>query len=204
MSVQKASDALWFDPASTRLVGDPVDVVTGRVTERTLCFRLIGPLFLELYRHYNSGRNTLQRGLGFGHTHSYDHRLSFDVDGLLLEEPVGRRIGFPPLRGDGEMHTVRGATLRRLSLFGYRLTRPGAPAIDFTFVDPETPARVRRVQHRDARIEFHYGPGDHLVGLRAFDRVAHRRRGGCYASSAVANRPVGWWHNAPAYPPMQL
>ena len=74
-------------------------------------------------------------------------------------------LGFPPLRGDGEMHTVRGATLRRLSLFGYRLTRPGAPAIDFTFVDPETPARVRRVQHRDARIEFHYGPRDHLVEL---------------------------------------
>ena len=165
MSVQKAPADPWFDPAGTRLVGDPVDVVTGRVTERTLCFRLIGPLFLELYRHYNSGHNTLQRGLGFGHTHSYDHRLSFDADGLLLEEPIGRRIGFPALRADGEMHAVRGATLQRLSLLGYRLTRPGDPAIDFVFADPARSARVTRAHRSGADIAFRYDPDGRLTGL---------------------------------------
>ena len=42
------------------------DVVTGRLVERTLCFRLIRPLLLQFYRHYNSGHNGLSRGLGFG------------------------------------------------------------------------------------------------------------------------------------------
>ncbi len=165
MSVPEAPADPWYDPAGTRLVGDPVDVVTGRVTERTLCFRLIGPVFLQLYRHYDSGHNTLRRGLGFGHAHSYDHRLSFDIDGLLLEEPLGRRIGFPPLLADGEAHTARGVTLRRLSSLKYRLTRRGSPAIDFTFADPERAARVTRVHRGRIGIDFRYGPDGRLTGL---------------------------------------
>jgi RHS repeat-associated protein len=155
----------WSDPAGTRLVGDPIDVVTGRVTERTLCFRLIGPLFLEWYRQYDSGHNALTRGFGFGHAHSYDHRLIFDADGLRLEEPVRRHTGFPALHKNGDTHTARGATLRRLSLLSYRLTRPGSPAIEFAFDHSERPARIARVLRGNAAIQFHYARNGHLVGL---------------------------------------
>ena len=165
MPGQRAAADPWGDPAGTRLVGDPVDVVTGRVTERTRCFRLIGPLFLEWDRHYDSGLNALTRGFGSGGAHSYDHRLSFDADGLVLEEPVGQLTGFPPLLGDGAAHTVRGLTLERLSLFTYRLTRPGSPAIDFAFGHPERAARVARVARGDAAIQFHYSREGRLLGL---------------------------------------
>jgi RHS repeat-associated protein len=155
----------WSDPAGTALIGDPVDVVTGRVTETTLCFRLIGPVVLKWNRHYDTQRCDLQRGFGFGHAHSYDHRLSFDVDGLMLEEPIGRRTGFPTFRRDGEAHTVRGATLRRLSLLSYRLSRPGQPVIDFDFADPEQAARVARVHRLKAEVGFHYTSDGRLVGV---------------------------------------
>jgi YD repeat-containing protein len=148
-----------------RLVGDPVDVVTGRVTERTLCFRVIGPLFLEWYRHYDSGHNALIRGFGFGHAHSHDHRLMFDADGLRLEEPVRRQIGFPALLANGDAHGARGATLQRLSLLSYRLTRPGSPAIEFAFDHPERPARVARLLRGNAAIQFHYDRNGNLLGL---------------------------------------
>jgi RHS repeat-associated protein len=155
----------WLDPAGTRLVGDPIDVVTGRVTERILCFRLIGPLFLQWDRLYDSGHNRLRRGFGFGHAHSYDHRLSFDIDGLRLEEPIGRRTGFPVLRFDGASHTIRGATLRRLSLLCYRLSKAGSPSVEFTFADPEHPARVTRLHRQKVSIIFQYDPNGRLTGL---------------------------------------
>ena len=170
--MQKAPVDPWDDPSGTRLVGDPVDVVTGRLVERTLCFRLIGPLSLQFYRHYISGHNGLSRGLGFGHAHSYDHRLSFDADGLLLEEPIGLRTGFPVLRADGDAHTARGRTLQRVSLLHYTLARPGEPLIRFEFADPEHAARIARFTFGARAIGFKYGKDGrltfitHSTGLR--------------------------------------
>lgn len=153
------------DPLGLRLVGDPIDVVTGRVVERTLCFRLIGPLFLEFYRHYDSGCTALSRGFGNGHAHSYDHRLAFDADGLRLEECVGSTIYFPPLNADGDRQTAQGATLIRHSLARYRLARPGRPVVDFTFTDPERPARIARVSRGRAAINFSYDRDGSWIGL---------------------------------------
>jgi RHS repeat-associated protein len=160
-----ASADPWTDPAGTRLVGDPVDVVTGRVTERTQCFRLIGPLFLQWDRHYDSAFNRSVRGFGWGHAPSYDHRLIFDANGLRLEEPIGRHTGFPPLLSDSEAHTARGMTLQRMSLLSYRLTRPGSPALDFAFAHPERPARIVRASRGNAAIQFHYTREGQLFGI---------------------------------------
>lgn len=165
MSATRGLADPWGDPAGTRLVGDPIDVVTGRVTEQTQCFRLIGPLFLQWDRHYDGGQSRLVRGFGFGHAHSYDHRLSFDADGLRVEEPIGRRTGFSALLADGAAHTTRGATLQRVSLFTYRLTKPGQPTIEFAFADPERPARIARLLQGNAAIQFHYSQNGALLGL---------------------------------------
>jgi RHS repeat-associated protein len=165
-SVPAATVDSWDDPAGTRLVGDPVDVVTGRVTEKTLCFRLIGPLFLNWYRHYDSGHAALVRGFGFGHAHSLDYRLTFDIDGLRLEQPIGRLVHFPPLLADGESHRARGMSLRRLSLLAYRLIRFGKPAIEFRFTDPTQPARPSRLQRDNAEIVLDYHIDRRLAAIR--------------------------------------
>jgi hypothetical protein len=165
VSAPKALADPWSDPAGTRLVGDPVDVVTGRITEQTQCFRLIGPLFLKWERYYDSGQNRKVRGFGFGHAHSYDHRLIFDADGLRLEEPIARTTGFPALLADGATHTVRGATLRRVSLLTYRLSKPAQPTIEFAFADPERPARIARLSRGNSAIKFRYNREGRLSGL---------------------------------------
>src|SRR5262252_4547073 len=96
-----------------RLVGDPVDVVSGANTYRVVDFRLPGPLPLEWRRYYNSTQNDRLRRLGWGHTHEFDRRLHVDADGLRYVGPDGEPIGFPPLGADGEEFVRAGFVLRR-------------------------------------------------------------------------------------------
>jgi RHS repeat-associated protein len=153
------------DAQANRFVGDPIDVVTGHVTDRTRCFRLIGPLFLEWLRFYDSGQHQFSRGFGYGHSHAYYYRLRFDADGFSLEDPVGKRTGFPPLLTDGERHTARGATLERITVKSYRLHRPGQPSLEFVFTAPEAPARIARVIRGNATIHFHSDGLGRLTGI---------------------------------------
>ena len=96
-----------------RLVGDPVDVVTGANTERTLDFRLVGPLEFKWLRYYDSSKAAHPLALGFGHTHHFDRKLRFDVDGISYIAPVGWRVGFAPLVEDGAESRKSGLVLRR-------------------------------------------------------------------------------------------
>ena len=73
-----------------RLVGDPVDTLTGAVTDRMLDFRLTGPIELRWYRHYDSTQSHRSFSIGNGSAHEYDRCLSIVADGLLYEEPVGK------------------------------------------------------------------------------------------------------------------
>src|SRR5262245_4202082 len=95
-----------------RTVGDPVDVVTGANLDVTTDFQLAGPLPLSWHRYYDSAQSRRLCALGWGHTHEYDRRLEFDVDGLRYVRPVGKIIGLPPLR-DGEEVARGGAVLGR-------------------------------------------------------------------------------------------
>ena len=53
----KVCAAAALDDDAFRLVGDPIDVVTGRVIDYARDFRLIGPLPFEWARYYDSGCN---------------------------------------------------------------------------------------------------------------------------------------------------
>ncbi|MEO7985614.1 MAG: RHS repeat-associated core domain-containing protein [Gemmatimonadales bacterium] len=139
-----------------RLVGDPVDVVTGRNVERTLEFRLTGPLPLEFFRHYDSSRHTRLLSLGWGHAHDLAHTLRFDVDGLLYEGPLGDHVGFPPPLRDGEEVFAAGWRLRRRSAAAYELSRAGSPTIEFEFRDASTLARPLRFRRGRHAIELRY------------------------------------------------
>ena len=111
-----------------RTVGDPVDVVTGANVDVQRIFQLVGPLPLFWRRYYDSSKNAVPCALGWGHTHEYDRRLVFDVDGIRYLTPVGQAARFPPLLEDGREYGHDGVTLRRTTIDEVVVHAPQAPA----------------------------------------------------------------------------
>src|SRR5215471_15883627 len=107
-----SSSPILLEP---RLVGDPVDTLTGAVFDRKLEFRLIGPLELRWYRHYDSSRHDQSFALGWGHTHDFDKTLHLEGDQIVYQAPVGRVFSFPRLANDEDECALYGFVLRRLS-----------------------------------------------------------------------------------------
>ncbi len=147
---------------SHRLVGDPVDVVTGANTDVTLDFQLAGPIPLYWQRYYNSGRNDRLRPLGWGHTHRYDHRLQFNKDGITYTDPSGALTFFDPLPADGDSENREGLTLRRVDSRIYRIHSFHIPAMEFEFDKDGIFASLIRLGRDEQSIEFQYGSGGHL------------------------------------------
>jgi RHS repeat-associated protein len=150
-----------------RLVGDPVDTLTGAVFDRKLEFRLTGPLELWWYRHYDSSQNRRRVALGWGHTHDFDRTLRFERDELQYEAPVGRVFPFPWLEKDGDKIARHGFRLFRLSHTRYQLVPHAEPAMEFEFHDLHQPARLRRLFQRGHQIVFQYNTARQLE--RIFD-----------------------------------
>jgi RHS repeat-associated protein len=114
-------------PDSPRLVGDPIDVITGASSDRALDFELRGPPPLRFFRHYDSRRAGEDRGMGPGHRHTLDERLLVDVDGLRHEAPDGQVREFPFLEV-GQRLLVAGCLLSRTGEEEYRFSvGPGRP-----------------------------------------------------------------------------
>jgi RHS repeat-associated protein len=164
-----------------RTVGDPVDVVTGANLDVTTDFQLIGPLKLNWHRYYDSSQHRRPCALGWGHTHEYDRRLEFDVDGVRYVSPVGKAIGFPPLLRDGDEFTRGGVRLRRVEARVYQAHQRGEPAFEFHFRDGWPGALLIRAFQGADSLRFHYGPAGYLEGLTDSlgrkVRVEHDRRG---------------------------
>ena len=142
--------------ADPRLVGDPVDTLTGAVFDRKLEFRLVGPLELRWYRLYDSSKNNHRFALGWGHTHDFDRMLRFGVDGINYHTPVGRTFRFPSLSTDGDRIARHGFVLRRVSRRQYELSHHGEPAMEFEFLQTEQFARLKRLFQGRNQILFHY------------------------------------------------
>jgi hypothetical protein len=150
-----------------RSVGDPVDVVTGAVSDHTRDFRLIGPLFLDWFRTYDSACNAALCSLGWGHGHSYSWPLVLDADGLSAFDPVGRRTGFPPLLNDWDRAAEwsQSGTCRHPDLPAAGRTRSG-PRVRVSGVRC-CRAGLHQVFSADARVLFHRGPDGRL------ERITH-------------------------------
>lgn len=85
-------------PGASRLVGDPVDIVTGAVLDTERDFRLPdAELPLSFVRFYDSSRACDDSGIGRGFRHSLDYRLSYDLDGLSYFDPEAGAIEFTRL-----------------------------------------------------------------------------------------------------------
>jgi RHS repeat-associated protein len=117
-----------------RTVGDPVDVITGAVTDSVRDLVIAGPFRLEWRRSYSTAR-LRDRGLGLGWTHTFDHQLRFDLDGLLYVAPGGGSTKFPFLDSETRRGARRGYVLERVEEF-YTLQRPDGPALAFEIVGP--------------------------------------------------------------------
>jgi len=157
-----------------RFVGDPVDTLTGAVTEQTLDFRLTGPLEFWWVRHYSSEHCHSRFALGWGHAHDFERHLRFDVDGFVYRGPLGREVAFPSLKRNGDECGRDGFRLRRVTALRYEVHRHGESATDFIFQDAREPARLNRIFKGQHEISFSYGPGRRLK--RIVDSAARRIR----------------------------
>jgi RHS repeat-associated protein len=155
-----------------RLVGDPVDTLTGAVFDRKLEFRLTGPLELRWYRHYDSSRHDQCFALGRGQTHDFDRTLRLDGDEINYQAPVGRVFSFPRLANDGDESTLHGFVLRRLSSRRYQLFCHGEPAMEFEFDRSQQLARLRRLFEGYHQILFCYDARNQLE--RILDSAGRR------------------------------
>jgi RHS repeat-associated protein len=148
-----------------RLVGDPVDVVTGTNVDFTLEFRLHGPLPLLWGRCYDSARNILACPLGWGQTHDYDRTLTNDLEGLRYFDPLAGEVAFPPLEV-GQRAPNAGMLLRRVTTSKYELARPDQPVEEFEFSAATDTTPLQRMRQGDAQIIFRYCADSRLCEIR--------------------------------------
>ena len=120
-----------------RSVGDPIDVVTGANYFELLDFRLVGPLPLLWKRCYHTQFIGQRLTLGWGHTHGFDHTLTFDLDGISYRNPMQDTVGFPPLDTEGDSAAADGLVLEQLSERLFALHERGEPTLEFA-VQPRT------------------------------------------------------------------
>jgi YD repeat-containing protein len=151
------------DPrAAARLVGDPVDVVTGAVVERSLEFQLPGPVSIRWFRLYDSAETRRRFALGWGQTHSFDHRLVLDLDGVRHLGPFGRGQGFPLPERDGLTVSSGGVLLQRVSERLFRVAEPDQPIMEFDVVDPTRPTPLSRLLAGDAVVSLRHDDAQRL------------------------------------------
>ncbi len=153
--------------ADPRLVGDPVDTLTGALLERKLEFRLIGPLELPWWRHYDSSQVGQQFALGWGHTHDLDRILYIGDDKIIYGSPVGLQAWFPVLDANGAEAAAQGFTLKRQSPVRYEVHRHGEPAMEFIFAPGTRRARPSRLFSDKGEIRLFHGQRNRL------ERVVH-------------------------------
>ncbi|NMJ44385.1 RHS repeat protein [Roseomonas sp. JC162] len=143
----------------------PVNVVTGALFDVALDLRIEWDVPFVWRRYYDSSRVTAALPLGWGHTHSYDHRLEFDLDGLTYVTPAGVRHGFGLPGGAARVSASPAAQLRQVGRAAYRVKASGEPAVEFEFTHPERPARLTRVYRGAAFQQLHYDESGQWAAL---------------------------------------
>ena len=142
---------------ASRLVGDPVDVVTGAVIDQDTEFELPGaPLPLRWTRYYDSRHADSDRGLGRGFRHELDHTLCFDVDGMTYSDPTWSVTTFPFLAEDGDSVRASGVELERVDAMNYRVGLAGGRTLEFSFPGQAHVGRLQLIEEHDQSLALHY------------------------------------------------
>ena len=150
---------------STVLVGDPVDVITGAQFDVALDFRIAWSFPFEWRRHYSTARADEYLALGWGHTHSYDHRLRFSVNGVVYVDPTGAVHEFAYPDTDGGVSASDTGTVTRLDDRTFRVKVVGQPECEFVFWDAARPAQLRKVFRGVSYHELRYAEDGRWAGL---------------------------------------
>jgi RHS repeat-associated protein len=152
------------------LVGDPVDVTSGANSDIMGEFSLLGAEPFKWQRYYNSLHHRWRRGLGWGHTHEYDHQLQYDIDGLRYTGPDGEPVGFDVLLADGQTATNGGYRLTRVGSGRYRLWHPRqAYELVFVFRPGALAASVSEINDGGRHLHFRYDEAGHLTWIGLAD-----------------------------------
>ena len=197
MSVRACTARTWNQ--SLRLVGDPVDVVTGAQTFFETDFRLRGEhIPFSWVRHYDSRRHQEDRGVGPGFRLSIDLELRFDMDGITFVNGEGDVINYPFPKHDGETILRGGHELQRLSQYLYYIRPPdNAPTIEFLFERTFAAKPSRLLFENDPRppIRFVYDKG-RLIALQidATRRVALEFFGTRFAGAVLVETGTATKH----------
>jgi RHS repeat-associated protein len=146
-----------------RLVGDPVDVVTGVQTDASFDFRLPGTIPVAWNRFYSSARHLERLPLGLGHTHQYDHRLTLDLDGASYRGPSGEVVGFPDVEIGGRF-AKGGLVLSRSSERDYDVTLASGDRLRFVG-SYDGAAPLGQFARGDHALRFSYDREGHLVAI---------------------------------------
>ena len=147
---------------AARLVGDPVDIVTGAVVSVDREFQLPGPFELLWRRYYDSRRHLDDAGCGLGFRFEYDRRLIQDLDGLRYVAPDGSEVGIAGFDRDGEHRDVQGLRVLRVSEQRYVLI-DDKMSMEFAFRDASKPATLQRVWSPEHSIAFGYDERSRLT-----------------------------------------
>jgi RHS repeat-associated protein len=158
-----------FPEHAWQYVGDPVDVVTGAHVDRMLDFSVDGPFVIEWWRYYDSRWHNESRGIGFGHRHSFDHRLTCDLDGMVYTHPSGAQAWFPYLDGNERRARDNGYTLECAPKGGFFLHRHAEPTLEFDAPGDDGNALL-------AALHQHVGGGATLTVALRYDKYGRLSR----------------------------
>jgi len=137
-----------------RLVGDPVDVVSGVVTDLRPDFRRRGPIPLEWNRYYSSADVHSDGCTGFGFQHEYERWLVRDLDGIRYHSPD---VGFVPFQEIevGSRDPSRGFLLHRTELSLYSVHAANGLSYSFRFLGKTNKAVLVKIENEEEQcIEF--------------------------------------------------
>ncbi|HEY0779265.1 MAG TPA: RHS repeat-associated core domain-containing protein [Gemmatirosa sp.] len=152
-----------------RLVGDPIDAITGASSEIVRDFRLPAPIALNWRRHNDSARVDVHGALGWGHAHEYERTLQFDLDGIRYMGPLSQTVAFPPLACDGATAAAGGLVLRRVGALRYAVAAAGEPTMVFEFANVDRPCPITALVHGRSRLRFAYRADGALAAIDLSD-----------------------------------
>jgi RHS repeat-associated protein len=147
-----------------RLVGDPVDVVTGALIDVAGDLSLPGPLPIVWQRHYDSSRRATAGPLGHGRTHSYSHTLRPVVDGLLYTRPDGGGVLFRYQRDGQPAAQALGHGLEHIGAV-HRVREPAGDVREFLLVGTDRPATLQRLLRDGHALELRHDACGRLIGI---------------------------------------
>ena len=146
-----------------RFVGDPIDVVTGAFIENTKDFQIADATPIVWRRLYSTRDIGVDRGLGVGHTHSFDHRLRLDLDGIRYRAPTGLTVDFPAFPTAAPRVATRGYILvRRDRQLG--VDTPDGLRLVFD-VGTTTDARLTEMRTSTGTVRLGYDGAGRLLSL---------------------------------------